>query len=245
MAKCKLIRSSIPAKITGEIMHLAWSNPNPTASFAAQNITLDTDTDYDFVIALMGVTANGEFALSRMALKGKRIAFSYTQTSPNSYVIAYTRDIAYTDATHLSVTDCLVQNSNGARSTNNANMVPMAIYTVKKNLTVDVTAIASSVKTNAQNCMMPDNVTTVVDALATKMPVIKAVESNDPAVMVAWLTAHNADIPVGSSIVDFKYATGVCSKAAVAVGRIRFVSYYSGIDNKSTYTTNGTWSAIS
>lgn len=85
----------------------------------------------------------------------------------------------------------------------------------------------------------------LASSLASKMPVIKAVESNDASVMVAWLTAHNTEIPIGASIVDFKYATGVCSKAAVAVGRIRFTSYYSSIDNKSSSIVDGTWSAIS
>ena len=98
--------------------------------------------------------------------------------------------------------------------------------------------------TKASQVFMNDGVTSVETAINSLKP-IKAIESNDATEIVAWLTAHNTEIPVGTSLIDFKYATGVCSKAAVAVGRIRFVSYYGGLDNKSTSTNNGTWSSIS
>ena len=214
-----------------ENLHLAWSNPNPTSTFTSQTITLNTD-DYDFIhIECRSVGYNTETEIS----KGENANCQFIAgTSICSRLFTRTSDTEY------SVGDGKI-----GTTTNNDYLIPQKIYTYKKNPTAKVTAIATNVSTLASNCLMSDEQTSVEDELATKLLVIKAVESNDPAVMVAWLTAHNADIPVGSSIVDFKYATGVCSKAAIAVGRIRFTSYYSSIDNKSTTTADGTWSAIS
>lgn len=230
-----------------EMIHLAWTNPSPTSTFASQQIILDTSDcpDYDFVKIRFAQNKNSTASrLTAETEKEKGTLLNYSSAT-GSGVRAFSRSVSYVDATHLSFSDCTMSTGTTADTTNNDSCIPIEIYIGKYDPTVKATAIATNVSTLASNCMMSDEQTSVEDELATKLLVIKAVESNDPAVMVAWLTAHNADIPVGSSIVDFKYATGVCSKAAVAVGRIRFTSYYSSIDNKSTNTTDGTWSAIS
>ena len=95
--------------------------------------------------------------------------------------------------------------------------------------------------TQAKNVLLSNG----SDIESSIFKVIQGPATNDATAITNWLTANNADIPIGASMIDFQYALGMCSKATSIVGRIRFVSYYAGLDNKSSSTTDGTWSAIS
>ena len=168
MAKCKLIRSSIPAEITFENMHLAWTNPNPTTDFGTQEITLNTDGDYDFVRYefLNGRSYATPRNLSMDVQKGENTDLACPALNGSaSYTTQYLRVVTQTSDTKVTFMDCYAQNSNGTRTTNNSFCIPTKIWVYKKNPTAKVTAIASSVKTNAQNCMMSDGVTSVEDAI--------------------------------------------------------------------------------
>jgi hypothetical protein len=163
MAKCKLIRSSIPAKITGEIIHLAWINNSPSSAFAGQQIDLDTPTDYEFTRTLFLV---GDRIASVDTPKGYGGVVSFAGTSGSSAQnINYCREFNYVSDTKLQFLDGYTQYSGSNRSTDNSSIKPLYVYTYKKDLTATVNAIASSVKANAQNCMMSDGVTSVEDAI--------------------------------------------------------------------------------
>ena len=75
-------------------------------------------------------------------------------------------------------------------------------------------------------------------------PKIYGVEDNDPSAIVSWLNDNNNIIPYGFSIVDFKYAIGFAHKGTNNNGRIRFLSYYLSLDNKSAALSAGTWGNI-
>lgn len=95
--------------------------------------------------------------------------------------------------------------------------------------------------TQAKNVLLSNG----SDVESSMFKVIQGPATNDATAITNWLTTNNADIPVGSNMIDFQYALGMCSKATSTVGRIRFVSYYVGLDNKSSSTVDGTWSTIS
>lgn len=96
----------------------------------------------------------------------------------------------------------------------------------------------------ASNCMMSDGVTDVETAI-NKMPQnMTGVSSNDATAIVNWLNTNNTNIPLGLCFIDFYYATGICQKTSNAVGRIRLVSYYASLDNKSSQLASGSWGAF-
>lgn len=123
-----------------ELMHLAWSNPNPSAStFAAQDITLDTD-DYDFAYVH---TNMGDFETK----KGSAFRCNEGACQTTNYVINRFRSITFVSNTVLHVNDAVSQQSSGqARSTDNTLFIPLEIYTFKKNPTAKVNVLATNVK---------------------------------------------------------------------------------------------------
>ena len=168
MAKCKLIRSSIPAKIAFTEEFVAWTNPNPTAStFAAQDITLDISACPDYDDVIVECAFNASASLKLRGSKGKTIQFSITGVTTGVYTKTYYRNVLYSSDTKLTIADAYEQASNGSRSVNNGAFIPKKVWIRKINVTADVNAIASSVKTNAQNCMMSDNVTSVESEITT------------------------------------------------------------------------------
>lgn len=169
MAKCKLIRSSIPAEITFKNLHRAWTNPSPTSSFASQQITLDISAcpNYDFVKIRFAQNKNSTASrLTAETEKGKGSLLNYSAAT-GSGVRTFSRGVTYVDATHLSFGDCTYATGTTADTTNNDSCIPIEIYIGKYDLTAIVNAIASSVKTNAQNCMMSDGVTSVESEITT------------------------------------------------------------------------------
>lgn len=171
MAKCKLIRSSIPAKITCENMHLAWQNPNPAQPFPAteadRTITLDTDGDYDFLMIECRLATSADRAMMFMGSKSAPVIIASMPTIVNPSPIqsgVFTRNIIKVSDTQYTFEDAY-KTWYSTSSVDNSLCIPQKIYTFKKTLTAEVTAIASSVKTNAQNCMMSNGVTSVEDAL--------------------------------------------------------------------------------
>ena len=167
MAKCKLIRSSIPAKITFENMHLAWTNLSPTSDYAAQQITLNIG-DYG--------TYNKIRVEAHLGKSDNRSVYTEFDISDSSACLRY----EYTGATNISVRRRDIINDGNNQITfgggyfqvagqtllnDNSQLIPIRVYVYNSNPTAKVTAIASSVKTNAQNCMMSDGVTSVEDVL--------------------------------------------------------------------------------
>lgn len=106
-----------------------WENPNPTADFVAQNITLSS-TDYDY---LMFFFKEGQgFG---MTLKGQRyshgFAWDYNGGSgDNWYNASFRRSFEKQEtANSLYVSDCYVRYGNStSNSVVNSYCVPIAIY---------------------------------------------------------------------------------------------------------------------
>lgn len=148
--------------INAEYMTLLWENPNTSASFVAQTVTLNS-ADYDFLFAV--VAYSGNYYMVFMTQKGKNMQFSIAATTSGSAVTVFYRVGTYVSDTSYSFNDCTTQNSGATRTVNNALMVPVAIYGIKKNFQFKVNAIASELSTRADHCFLDDEVTTVEDAL--------------------------------------------------------------------------------
>ena len=152
-----MIPQKNPLIASGESVHAnmffkLWENPDPSSTFASQPITLSS-SDYDFVL-LIGRLINGSARdISVIAPKGDSAYFVFSTYSSGAAHSA-TRLFTYTDDTHLAVSDASVDSS-----TNNAYLIPVAIYGFKKS--IDITAIVSNVSTDARQCMLDDGVTTV------------------------------------------------------------------------------------
>lgn len=166
-----------------EVVHLAWTNPNPTSAFpqsgGSNAISLDTD-DYDLYYAT-AVVSGGDYVVSNIVPKGKRIEFSYNQTTPNNYTVAKNRTITYTSDTVLTAGDCLTQPSNGTRSTDNTALVPYQIFTIKFKATAKIKAIAHDVSTDASKCML-DEQHNVKQALTTPYVVSEQTVTSDTTI---------------------------------------------------------------
>lgn len=246
MAKCKLIRSSIPAKITYENEHDAWTNPNPSATFAGQEITLDT-SDFD------GIEVQGNAGVGRW-FKGSAQGILAIVSQYNSRMI---NDIRPFTVSGNKVTFFsgyrIQQTSAGAQVTvaeNNGVAVPLKIYTFKLNPTIDVTAIASSVKTNAQNCMMSDGTTSVEDAInaspttssptqlgnitlwtATDNGILQAITNNNTANAYVYIIDDTSGLALASSV-GYNANVGSFCSTHVYKGR----RYRIGTNSGSTLT---------
>jgi len=125
-----------PPDCDGEVeienMHLAWKNPNPTSAFAAQNITLNTD-DYDgyvWIAKVLGADVN------TIGLKGDDVFLTASNGSNN-----YGRYVTRNSDVSFSVADATV---NG--TTSNNQLIPLAVYTYKNDLTAKVNVLATNVK---------------------------------------------------------------------------------------------------
>lgn len=105
---------------------LLWTNPNPNADFAAQNITLSS-SDYDYYEVVFRTNLTGNLCFSTKALKGYG-----TQLSFNSAAISarhWVRRILYTNDTTLSSQECAKLDD--AYTADNGQCVPLLIIGYK------------------------------------------------------------------------------------------------------------------
>ncbi len=115
-------------KPSGGALTVLWENPNPTADFSAQTITLSS-SDYDFLLVW---TRNG---ILSGAPKGKTF-FTRNFSVPSSDGYASNmegRDFTYVDDTHYSVGTGYAKRSNAGNgyTTINSVCVPVMIYGLK------------------------------------------------------------------------------------------------------------------
>ena len=123
-----------------DLMTKLWENPNPTSSFAQQNIELSS-SDYDMLLLIYNANVNSgnQRYLSNVTIKGKSVMLDiseYVGSSPNYIASNRIRYGTYIDNTHYSFTDCIVT-GNG---TDNTLCVPIAIYGIRTTMSVRVTA---------------------------------------------------------------------------------------------------------
>lgn len=145
--------------ISVELMTKLWENPSPTSSFASQNITLSS-ADYDLLLIIYRWSTTSDTNLSVIAKKGQSFAM-IIPTNGGSTARNYERYATYTDETHYAIDNC----SYTGGTTSNNNAIPIAVYGIKTTASVKISAIAESVSTSADKCMLDDGVTSVEDAI--------------------------------------------------------------------------------
>lgn len=146
-----------------ENMHLAWTNPDPTAStYGPQPVTLDTD-DYD------GIEVQGNVGTARYR-KGSAQGILSIVSQYNSRFITDIRPFTVSGNTVNFLAGYRIQQTSAGASVtvaeNNGVAIPLKIYTFKDDLTAKIKAIAHDVSTSASKCMMSDEQTSVEDRLA-------------------------------------------------------------------------------
>lgn len=154
----------VDGNVEVDLMKKLWENPAPTASFVAQNITLDS-ADYDFLVVFYMYAISIPNVLSVIAPKGNNIYLT-SATSQTSGAAALDRVITYVSDTSLSVDNGYYCIGSNARTLNNTSNIPIAIYGIKQKVTISLSAIISNVSTSASKCMLSDGETSVEDKLA-------------------------------------------------------------------------------
>ena len=112
----------VDAKTSGLTrMTKLWENPSPTASFAAQEVTLSSD-DYDFYICLFSEGTTTTSALkSAISIKGKGIVLD---TADSGYTF-------YRAGSYVSDTKISFATGYREQTANTSVCIPIAIYGIK------------------------------------------------------------------------------------------------------------------
>lgn len=144
--------------IASENLRLLWENPNPTAEFTAQTVTLARD-DYDCLLFEYDYTASG-LRFTSILSKGQTGIINVAIQASDTVFGDPMRRITYSTATSISISDCSYQGiQNGgtiSTTTNNSTLIPIAVYGIYKK---------SIANTEASKCMLSDGVTSVEDII--------------------------------------------------------------------------------
>ena len=230
--------------INAEYMTLLWENPNTTASFPSQTITLNS-ADYDFLLTIYSIsTAYGTAQMAdTIVKKGDNLVMTALSATTSANVQVALRTGLYVSDTSYTITDGYFQTQGSARTTNNNYCVPIAIYGIKKNFQFKVNAIATELSTSAENCIMPDGVTNVVDAITWKQAytdttsgTITVSQDFREVMLDVGINGGGTNTPRMSTI----FAKGIATR--------KRVGYYSGSTNFGigdvTYDGNSTFSIV-
>lgn len=134
-----------------KLMKLLWENPDPSAEFAAQTITLSSD-DYDILMCVTIMSTSSQtYTQASFASKDKNGMTLDLAAASNGDL--WTRFIARTSDTVLSVGGCSKWN-NGSSSISNDLLIPYQIYGIK--LEQEIPVVAENVSTLAANCLLSD-----------------------------------------------------------------------------------------
>ena len=145
-------------EIDAELLVPLWTNPSPTAAFAAQDITLSS-SDYDFLLVITRYAANtGYITSSTIVPKGRDVLLNYCLNN-----VVRNRTMIYVSATKYSVGDGYSNNT-----TENSVVIPQYIYGFKKSVKIKFDALAKDVSTLASKCMLEDGETSVEDVIPSK-----------------------------------------------------------------------------
>lgn len=141
--------------ISADLMTKLWGNPSPSSAFVAQDIALSS-SDYDYLMLITNFNTNASTSISTtIAEKGQNILASCVWNGGTQE-----RIFAYNSATSYSAHD-----AKSGQSVSNTVCIPLAIYGIKKTVTVKFDALARDVSTSASKCMLSDGVTSVEDAV--------------------------------------------------------------------------------
>lgn len=153
--------------VSFDLMTKLWENPDPTAEFAAQTITLSS-SDYDLLLVIAKYINNSTRVISPvLGLNG----YLYFATEISSGAVNYYRGF---DSSGNNVT---FTNAN-----DNTRLIPYQIYGIKTSQTVEIKAIAPEVSTSASKCMMSDGETSVEEAIEEVNDKVDDVESDTLAI---------------------------------------------------------------
>lgn len=136
---------SADGSVEADLLNPLWTNPNPTVAFASQNITLSS-SDYDYLLVVCKYRTDLNWQISQLCEKGASALVSYVAGGSMMY-----RQFFYSTDTSYSVGDGYLGNG-----TDNGRTIPIAIYGIKKKITVSFDALAESVSTLASKCMLSD-----------------------------------------------------------------------------------------
>ena len=161
-----------------EMEKVLWANQNPSSSFAAARITLNSYDYDDYGIEYAWYV--GRSMQSVKVEKGLNINL-YTVQNISSSVRTATRNITYVDATHLDIEDATIMETGGSMTTNNGWCIPIRVIGFKKNLTAKIKAIAHDVSTDASKCML-DEQHNVKQALTTPYVVSEQTVTSDTTI---------------------------------------------------------------
>lgn len=151
----------VDGTIDADLLTKLWENPNPNASFAAQDINFSS-SDYDFLLVDWGDTQYHHF--STIVPRTGNMILSYTVTTSSQHITVNSRELQYSNGSKYVAFDGYSQNSDGTKVIGNILCIPKAIYGIKKTVKVKIAAIAGDVSTSADKCMLSDGVTSVQDA---------------------------------------------------------------------------------
>lgn len=120
--------TSVVEKIGNVRMAKLWENPSPSASFAAQNITLNS-ADYDILIILYNWTKSTASSFSTLVQKNHNFELAATLPSTGGMRTA-SRPGSYNSTTEVHFSDCLSSVATSG-STDNDRCIPIIIYGIK------------------------------------------------------------------------------------------------------------------
>lgn len=130
--------------ITVENMKLLWSNPSPTSAFTAQNITL-ASSDYDKLLVIARNATSINRAISVCADKGMGFALSICGPGAGNAATVVIRPVEYVNDTTFTIYNC--SSAVGTTSTtDNSQLIPIAIYGIKQQTEIRFNALAENVK---------------------------------------------------------------------------------------------------
>lgn len=155
----------VEGTISFDLMTKLWENPNPSAAFAAQNVTLASD-DYDLLLYLYEVSITSlEYVMSQLAIKSKNGTMLDFASGSTGGTQNWRRFVQRVSDTVVSFENCYTFIGTSSGSVTNEKIIPYQIYGIKLQQTVEINAIAPDVSTQASKCMLSDGVTSVEDAI--------------------------------------------------------------------------------
>lgn len=141
---------SAEGSVEADLLNPLWTNSSPTSAFVSQDITLSS-SDYDFLLFVVRVGSGSNRQFSAITSKGSGVIMSYTV---DNYMRS--RLAEYTNDTKYAVADAVSSTGGATAQTNNNACIPVAVYGIKKKITVSFDALAESVSTLASKCMLSD-----------------------------------------------------------------------------------------
>ena len=149
--------------VSFDLMTKLWENPDPTSTFASQNITLSSD-DYDMLLLVYNISTSNYAQKSCICEKGKNIILDLASHSSNG-ATSCRRDITFISATVLAVGANYRSVGASTSTTENQMVIPVTVYGIKTKQTTQMDVLVTDVSTSASKCMMSDGVTSVEDAI--------------------------------------------------------------------------------